>query len=266
VTTPHAVPKLARGTPRFLKETPTGRLSMRQVFPPRRALARGQGAIAFAAVALSAFTLLYTVVRRDRTHAVDVRVTLAVQRVDDPWFGRLMHVVSWPGFPPQSRVIPLLLSLVWFGLGFPIEAGFQLLGWGAGAVSSFVKQTMRRPRPLATLVRVVPARLGGSSFPSGHVLIYTGVYGFLAFLLEMLIRGDRIRRAAVAFLVAMIGLVGPSRIYLGHHWFTDVMASYLLGVAYLLGLMAVYRRVKTRWLNRGLPTTPTRSQVENRRQ
>ena len=257
MTSQRLAPKLARGTPRFLKETPTGRLSVRQVFPPRRALARGRGAIAFASVALSAFTLLFTIVRRDRTHAVDLRVTLAVQRVDNPWFDRMMHVVSWPGFPPQSRIIPLLLSFLWLSLGFPIEAGFQLLGWGAGAISSFVKQTMRRPRPLATLVRVVPARLGGSSFPSGHVLIYTGVYGVLAVLREMLVRGNRARRAAISCLVALMGLVGPSRIYLGHHWFTDVMASYLLGVAYLLGLMAIYRRVKTRWLNRGLPESPS---------
>ena len=77
------------------------------------------------------------------------------------------------------------------------------------------------------------------------------------FLLEMLVRGNRARRAAISCLVALIGLVGPSRIYLGHHWFTDVMASYLLGVAYLLGLMAIYRRVKTRWLNRGLPESPS---------
>jgi undecaprenyl-diphosphatase len=64
------------------------------------------------------------------------------------------------------------------------------------------------------------------------------------------VRGNRMRRAAVTFLVGLIALVGPSRIYLGHHWFTDVMASYLLGVSYLLGLMSLYRRVKTRWLNR----------------
>ncbi|MGZ7182104.1 MAG: phosphatase PAP2 family protein [Halobacteriota archaeon] len=47
-------------------------------------------------------------------------------------------------------------------------------------------------------------------------------------------------------LLAMVGLVGPSRIYEGHHWPTDVAASYLLGTAYVIGLMGLYRRVKTR--------------------
>ena len=99
-------------------------------------------------------------------------------------------------------------------------------------------------------MRVIAARLGGSSFPSGHVLIYAGVYGFLAFLLETLVRPAHLRRIATSFLVGLVAMVGPSRIYLGHHWFTDVVASYLVGTSYLLGLTAIYRRVKTRWLNR----------------
>jgi undecaprenyl-diphosphatase len=44
----------------------------------------------------------------------------------------------------------------------------------------------------------------------------------------------------------MLSLVGISRVYLGHHWFTDVVASYLLGTTYLVALTSVYRRVK-RW-------------------
>jgi undecaprenyl-diphosphatase len=42
----------------------------------------------------------------------------------------------------------------------------------------------------------------------------------------------------------LLALVGPSRIYLGHHWFTDVLASYLLGLCYLVGITAIYRRVR----------------------
>lgn len=243
-------PKSSRGTPRLLQETPTGRLSVRQVFPPGRAIARGRGATIFTTVALAAFAILFAVVRRNRSRLFDLRLTRSLQRVSLPGFDRLMHAVSWPGFPPQSRLIPPALSLLWLSLGFPIEAGFQLLAWGAGAISAAVKIAMGRPRPAPEDVRVVPGRIGGSSFPSGHVLIYSGVYGFLAFLLETLVRPDKLRKAATAALISLIALVGPSRIYLGHHWFTDVVASYLLGSSYLLALMATYRRVKTRWLNR----------------
>lgn len=236
--------------PAVLTETPTGRLTVRQVFPPRRALARGRGAIAFGLGTLAVFSGLFALVKRNRSHAFDVKVTRSLQRIDAPWFDRLMHVVSWPGFPPQSRVIPFLLSLFWLALGFPIEAAFQLLAWGTGAISATIKRAMQRPRPTSDLVRVIAAPLGGSSFPSGHVLIYAGVYGFLAFLLETLVRPARLRRIATSFLIGLVAMVGLSRIYLGHHWFTDVVASYLVGTSYLLGLAAIYRRVKTRWLNR----------------
>jgi membrane-associated phospholipid phosphatase len=239
-----------RGIPRLLSETPTGRLSVRDVFPPRRAVGRGSSALIVVALTLTAFSAIFWYVKRNRSQHLDLRATRAIQANRSPAFDRMMRVVSWPGFPPQSRIIPPLLSLVWLALGFPLEAAFQLLAWGAGGISSVVKRSMRRPRPDAGHVRVALARIGGTSFPSGHVQIYSGVYGFLAFLLETLVRSDRVRRAAVTLLVALIGLVGPSRIYLGHHWLTDVIASYLLGTSYLLALAAMYRRVKTEWFNR----------------
>ena len=48
----------------------------------------------------------------------------------------------------------------------------------------------------------------------------------------------------VGALLGLVALVGPSRIQQGHHWFTDVTASYLLGTSYVVALAALYRRVK----------------------
>ncbi len=220
---------------------------MADAYPPRVALARGRGALAVTTAALAAFALLFAAVRANRSTATDLSVTVALQRRRAPWFRRLMHAASWPGFPPQSRLIPPALAAAWFLLGFPTEALFQALAWGASGISFTVKQVMRRPRPDHPAVQVAIARIGGSSFPSGHVLNYLGVYGFLAYLLATLPRPAVIRRLGVGALATLIGLVGPSRIYLGHHWATDVTASYLLGTCYLLGLTAAYRRVKV-WL------------------
>jgi membrane-associated phospholipid phosphatase len=244
----------SRGTPRRHVVSSTGRLSVHEVFPPRVALARGKSAIVVVAAALSIFAVIFTLVQRNRSASFDLKVTRRLQKQNQPWFSKLMQIVSWPGFPPQSRIIPPALAAAMLVLGFPLEALFQLAAWGAGGISSVIKRVMRRSRPSSEEVRVLPARIGGSSFPSGHVLIYTGVYGFLAFLIETLVRSNKIRRAAVGALVSLIALVGPSRIYLGHHWFTDVMASYLLGGSYLLALTALYRRFKTDWLNRRYET------------
>jgi undecaprenyl-diphosphatase len=199
-----------------------------------------------AGAALAGFALIFATVKAKRSEAIDVAITLQVQAQRHASLAKAMDIVSWPGFPPQSRIIPPLAMATMFVMNLRTEAFFQLLAWGTGGVSTIVKGFVRRPRPLPEQVRVVLAPLGGSSFPSGHVLTYVGTYGFMAFLVYSVIRPPHVRWPLSLGLLAMVGLVGPSRIYQGHHWPTDVASSYLLGTAYLIGLMALYRRVKGR--------------------
>ncbi|MGH2560921.1 MAG: phosphatase PAP2 family protein [Thermomicrobiales bacterium] len=207
---------------------------------------RGRTGIRFIACALAVFAALFTLVRNNRTAELDHAVTVRLQRRKPPWFSRLMHLVSWPGFPPQSRIIPWTLPAIFLLLGRPLDALFQLMGWGTGFFSFMVKRHVRRPRPNHPAINVVAARIGGSSFPSGHVINYVGVYGTLAYLIQTHLRPPALRSTLVAALSSLIALVGPSRIYLGHHWLTDVSASYLLGLSYLTGLTAAYRFVHRR--------------------
>ena len=190
---------------------------------------------------------MYALVSAKRRAAADLAITLRLQRRRAPWLSRLMAIVSWPGFPPQSRIIPPLLVVGFWTFGRRVEALFQLLAWGTALLSTLAKAGMRRPRPAAPVVRVVTARLGGTSFPSGHVLAYVGVYGFLASILHTLPLPTWVRRPLIATLYTLIALVGPSRIYQGHHWPTDVLASYLLGTSYVIGLTGLYDRVQ-QWL------------------
>jgi undecaprenyl-diphosphatase len=199
-----------------------------------------------AGAALVGFGVLFAAVKNRRSDAVDVAITLQLQAERYPQLAKAMEIVSWPGFPPQSRVIPPLAMATMWAMDLRTEAFFQFLAWGTGGISTVVKGFVRRPRPLPEQVRVVLAPLGGSSFPSGHVLTYVGTYGFMAFLVYSVIRPPHVRWPLSLGLLTMVGLVGPSRIYQGHHWPTDVAASYLLGTAYLIGLMAIYRRVKGR--------------------
>lgn len=219
------------------------------VNPERIAERRGKGGIVVSLLAMSAFTVLFWLVRSNRSEAQDAAITLKVQKQDHPFFDRLMRVVSFPGFPPQSRIIPPGLAAMLWVRGMRLEAIFQLAAWGTGGISTVFKRIMQRKRPVSDSengIKVAVANIGGSSFPSGHVIIYMGVYGFLAFLAHVWIRADILRRAVVGALLSMLSLVGISRVYLGHHWFTDVIASYLLGTTYLVFLTSLYRRVK-RW-------------------
>ena len=216
-----------------------------EVFPAPIAVRRSRSASTFAWACLIGFAALFGLVRAKRSEALDLAITLQFQANRHPMLERLMRVVSWPGFPPQSRLIPPLGIVALLVARLRVEAAFLVAAWGTSLVSTVVKAAIRRPRPVAgEQLRVVVAPLGGSSFPSGHVLSYVGLYGFAAYLAGVLVRPVALRRAIVGTLVALVALVGPSRIQQGHHWFTDVTASYLLGTSYVVGLAALYRRVK----------------------
>jgi membrane-associated phospholipid phosphatase len=213
---------------------------------PLDAPQRRRAGVRFDLLALAGFGAVFAAVKLNRTAAFDLAITLRIQGRRVPALGRLMIAVSWPGFPPQSRIIPSgIIAFLWLRR-YRLEAALQAAAWGTAVLSTLVKEVTRRQRPLAPEVQVVVAKLGGSSFPSGHVLTYVGVYGFAAHLANSMVRPRWLRALVVAPLVGLVALVGPSRIYQGHHWPTDVLASYLLGIASLLGLTALYNRLKWR--------------------
>jgi len=209
------------------------------------AVARGRSAMLVAIAGLIGFGAIFAAVRSHRSEAIDLALMLKVQRRRRPWLDRLMSAASWPGFPRQSHVIPpAAIAGLWL-IRFRTEAVFQTAAWGTAALSTVLKAMMNRPRPVAgTDLRVVVAPLGGSSFPSGHVITFVGTYGFMAYLAHTLVRDPVLRLAATGGLLGLVVLVGPSRIYQGHHWPTDVTASYLLGTTYLIVVVTAYRRLK----------------------
>jgi undecaprenyl-diphosphatase len=214
--------------------------------PRGEAVARGEDLTKFIVAGLVGFGAVFAVVKIDRKGRIDLAATRALQRWHGPQVDRAMELVSWPGFPPQSRVIPAGIIGGWLVAGLRTEAAFQAAAWGSALLATVVKTVARRPRPIASQVNVVLAPLGGTSFPSGHVLSYVGTYGFLAYLLDSRVKDARQRRLLVATPLALVAVVGPSRIYQGHHWLTDVLASYLLGLSYVAALATLYRR----WLSR----------------
>jgi membrane-associated phospholipid phosphatase len=243
------------------------RRAAEETLPREVAVARGRPLLNLAIGGVAGFGLIYAIVKLRWSGAFDVAVTRALQSIRAPVFAALMRAVSWPGFPPQSRAITPLASGVMAILGYPLEAAFQVLAWGTGLISTVTKALMKRPRPTEPDVRVVVAPLGGSSFPSGHVITYMGVYGFLAYLAHTLIRPVALRRALVGLFGGLLALVGPSRIYQGHHWPTDVIASYLLGTSYLIGVTTLYRKLKATLAPRlSEPTGSARAEVDRKRE
>jgi len=173
---------------------------------------------------------------------IDLAVTHAVQRIDAPLFTELMVAVSAPGNVPWTWVTLGCASVALLVGGLWREAIFVVMTEGAALLAAFIKLLVERPRPTADVVRVT-SHLLDYSYPSGHVVGYVTLYGFLIFVLYVRFARSWLRTLAMVVLGAMIALVGVSRIHLGYHWASDVLGGYAFGTAYLLVLIEGYRLV-----------------------
>lgn len=112
---------------------------------------------------------------------------------------------------------------------------------GAGSLLMTVagKDLVGRARP--PLASAVPPYETSASFPSGHTLNAVVVAGVIAYLVLLRQRSARGRTLTVVVAVLFSLAMGLSRVFLGHHWFTDVLAAWVLGLAWLAVVVTAHR-------------------------
>jgi undecaprenyl-diphosphatase len=112
-----------------------------------------------------------------------------------------------------------------------LHVGVWLAALGGGEILNLLlKQLFARPRP----VFVHPLLLETDySFPSGHAMGSLIVYGMLAYFAVLALRTWRARVAVVCGVTLLVLLIGFSRLYLGVHYFSDVVAGYAAGGVWL---------------------------------
>lgn len=208
---------------------------------------------------IGVFALLTFLAQATPYFVVDLQISRAIQTIDSPLFAGLMRLISWPGFLPQSILITLAIALLLYTYGLYWESVMSLLAaLTSGAVNGLVKELIQRPRPGADLVDVI-AILTSYSFPSGHVMFYTILFGFLYYLIYTLFKQSLQRSLLLNVLGVFIALVGISRIYLGQHWASDVLGAYLLGGLMLAGIILLYQWGRTRFFVRQPADSPDSS-------
>lgn len=114
---------------------------------------------------------------------------------------------------------------------------------GALALSFGLKELIDRPRPNLVDHR---SHVMTASFPSGHSMLSAAVYLTLGALLARLTKNWLLRCYFIALAILLTALVGVSRVYLGVHWPTDVLAGWTAGLAWAILCWAVARYLQTR--------------------
>ena len=156
------------------------------------------------------------------------------------WF----HAHTTPTGLTVFRTISLLGSpLVMTCLGIFVAAilavrrsWFLFTGWvaafaGAGLLDTLLKHIIRRPRPIYA---VDTLRDSSFSFPSGHAMGSLIGYGMLAYVVLILwVADSKLRRFVVLTTCALVLAIGISRLYLGVHYFSDVVGGYAAGILWL---------------------------------
>lgn len=220
----------------------------------RKAVSRGTMFLAFYLWLLSGAAILSWIARRTQLFPGDVTITHQLQKYHKPWVSRFMVGVSEIGFPKLSVPITVGIAGIFWALRFRLEALFILLTTSSNILNWLVKRLIKRPRPTTERVNVVRV-INEPSFPSGHVMHYTNFYGLLIYLLTTNWRSGWFRDILITVCSMLIAFIGPSRIYLGAHWPSDVMAGYLYGGLWFGGLMTLYLRVKA-WIHPQAGKTP----------
>jgi undecaprenyl-diphosphatase len=193
-----------------------------------------------AAVGAAIFGLLGWLVGGGGLAEPDLAVSVGVQQAQPPLLLAAMALVSLFGSPPLNVILVLAAMVFLWLAGHRVASLFSgLAAVGIGLATGALKAIWLRPRPEDDLVRVFGSA-PGYSFPSGHTLFYTGFFGFLLYWSYTFLRKSRLRTVLLWLFGLLIVLVGPSRVYLGHHWTSDVLAAYALGLAYLFVLIRAY--------------------------
>lgn len=102
----------------------------------------------------------------------------------------------------------------------------------------FLKNIIQRPRP--DDFRLINET--GYSFPSGHSMISMAYYGYLIYLIFKFVKNKKLKTFLITILCILILLIGLSRIYLGVHYTSDVIAGFVLSVSYLIIYTSIIKK------------------------
>ncbi len=163
------------------------------------------------------------------TLALDTSVyTIVVEKIRNPILTDILKIITNLGSAFVLITITILSLIILknkkIGLCITLNLALSTL------LNVLLKNIIQRPRPEG--YRLIEET--GFSFPSGHSMVNTAFYGLLIYLIIKNVKNKKLKYALSILISILILAIGFSRIYLGVHYTSDVLAGFLISVAYLI--------------------------------
>jgi undecaprenyl-diphosphatase len=165
-------------------------------------------------------------------HAFDQQVTDWFKRSTNPTLTAAAHIISFCGSVAFLAVVSVGFAIYFLSIrawNRLLELALTMLG--GSLLNILLKHFFQRQRPVLENPLVTLTSFG---FPSGHTMGATLLYGLLALIAARFVRSTSGRTAVFALAILAITLIGLTRIYLGAHYLTDVIAAVAAGTAWLV--------------------------------
>ncbi|MFG6403462.1 phosphatase PAP2 family protein [Microbacterium sp. P04] len=200
------------------------------------------GITAVVLLSVAAVEVYDAVADEDGVAGIDEPLLMAMMSVRSP--GLNIAVTAFTDLA-GGIVMPIIAVVAILVLGIKRRSWTPLVIIAAAGTGSLLmtiagKEIIQRQRP--PLADAVPPYEFSPSFPSGHTLNAVAVIGAITYLLVLRRTSRAARIALIAGASVFAFLVGMSRVYLGHHWFTDVLVGWILGALWL-GLVILAHRL-----------------------
>ncbi len=197
----------------------------------------------FLIVAMAVFIVLAILSRNIPYFQFDLTITRAIQRIDFPVFNVLMLQLTNLGNTGVASLVTLMVVGALMVLKKRTAALITVISTlGLSGIGNVIKIIVARPRPASSLINQLGTFVKPDSFPSGHVLQFMGLYGFLFVFIFTVLKKSTLRTVVLIILLFLLVGIGISRIDVGAHWFSDVLGSYLLGFIWLYFMTYLYNK------------------------
>lgn len=194
---------------------------------------------ALAAFLIAGFLLLGFALDEPWIVMFDLAAGDAVRVLQSEMANEIARVFDFLGSTAGFTALALAAAGVSFALRRPFDAILTIAAvLGAWLINTVAKNAFIRPRPeLEALFDT-----SGFSYPSGNATIAAALFGCAAVVFAAGVRSVAAKWLIVLVAILLPVLIGITRIYAGVHYPTDILGGYLLGLGYVIGLLAMRKR------------------------